>query len=152
MSGQPWRFFVQETFENEMVADRIDRSDAETKTDRAVRRAAAPLHHDVVLATEIDDVPDDQKITGEPELLDEGQFFVELGFDRAADGGVTLLRAEKGDGAEERIHRMAVRDRVIGKIVAEIFERKLEALGETESVGDRVGAIAKERFHFCAAF
>ena len=143
---------VQETFEDEMIADRIHRSDAETKTDRAVRGAAASLHHDVVFAAEINDVPDDQKIAGESELLDEGQLLVEFCFDRAADCGVALLCSEKGDGAEERIHRMAFRDRVIGKIVTEIFEGKLESLGETESVGDRVRSIAKERFHFPAVF
>ena len=150
--GPAFPAFVQETLENEMVADRIDRRDAETKTNGAVRGAAAPLHHDVVFATKIDDVPDDQKITGEPKLLNEGQLFVELCFDRATDRGVTLLRTEKSDSAEERIHRMAGRHRVIGKIVAEIFERKLKALGETERVVDRVGSIAKERFHFRAVF
>ncbi len=70
--------FAQETFEDEMVAHRIDRRDPEAKTNRAVRRAPAALHHDVVFAAEIDDVPDDQKITGEPELLDERQLFLEL--------------------------------------------------------------------------
>ena len=60
--------FAQETFEDEMIAQRIDRRDAEAKTNRAVRRAAAALHHDIVFAAEINDVPDDQKIAGEPEL------------------------------------------------------------------------------------
>ena len=143
--------FAQETLEDEMVAHRIDRGDAETKTDRAVRRAAAALHHDVVLAAEIDDVPDDQKIAGEPELLDERQFFIQLCLHRRADRGVALLRAEERDRAKERIHRVAVRHRVIGKIVAEIFEGKLEPLGQAHGVVDRVGPIAKERFHFRGA-
>src|SRR5206468_4030956 len=57
--GPAFAALVQETLEDQMIADRIDWGDAETKTDRAVRGAAAPLHHDVVFATKIDDVPDD---------------------------------------------------------------------------------------------
>ena len=76
--GPAFPAFAQETFENEMIADRIDRRDAEAITNRAVRRAAASLHHDVVLPAEIDDVPDDQKITGKPELLNQGQLFFQL--------------------------------------------------------------------------
>ena len=149
--GPAFAVLIQETLEDEMVAHRIDRGDPEAKTNRAVRRAPAALHHDVVFAAEIDDVPDDQKITGEPELLDQREFFIELRFHRRADRGVALLRAEKGDGAQERIHRVAIRHRVIGKIVAEIFEGKLEALRQAQGIGDRVRPIAKERFHFRCA-
>ena len=76
--GPAFAAFAQETLEDEMIADRIDRRDAEAITDRAVRGAAAALHHDVVFAAEIDDVPDDQKITGET---------------RASGSGPALLRA-----------------------------------------------------------
>ena len=107
-----------------MVAHRIDRRDPETKTNRAVRRAPAALHHDVVFPAEIDDVPDDQKITGEPELLDQREFLLELCFHRRADRGVTLLRAEEGDRAQERIHRVAIGHRIIGEIVADDFREK----------------------------
>src|SRR5437588_13065008 len=57
--GPTFSALVQETFEDQIVADRIDRRDAEAITNRTVRRAAAALNHDVVLATEIDDVPND---------------------------------------------------------------------------------------------
>src|SRR4051794_21550626 len=103
--------FAQEPFENEIVADRIDRRDAETITDSAIRRAAPALDHDVVFAAEINDVPHDQEIAGEPEPGDEAEFFFEFAFHGGADGAVTLLRAEKSDGAEERIHVVTVGDR-----------------------------------------
>ncbi len=61
---------AQETLEDEMIAHRIHRRDPETKTNRAVRRAPATLHHDIVFPAEIHDVPNDQEIAGEPELLD----------------------------------------------------------------------------------
>src|ERR1700730_5744362 len=48
--GPAFAVFVQEPLEHEIAADRIDRRDAEAITNRAVRRAAAALDHDVVLA------------------------------------------------------------------------------------------------------
>ena len=98
--GPAFAAFAQETLEDEMIAHWIDRRDAEAITNRAVGRAAAALHHDVVLAAEIDDVPDDQKISGEAELLNEREFFFELTFHRRADRGVTLLRAEPDNRAQ----------------------------------------------------
>ena len=61
---------IEKTFEDEMIFHRIDRRDPEAITNRAVSSAAASLDHDVVFAAEIDDVPNDQKITGKPELRD----------------------------------------------------------------------------------
>src|SRR6266568_3134523 len=60
--GPAFPAFVQEPFENQIVAHRIDRRDSEAITNCAVRGAAPALDHDVVLATKIDDVPDNQKI------------------------------------------------------------------------------------------
>src|SRR6266849_9029548 len=68
--GPAFAAFVQETLENQIVADRIDRGDAEAITNGAVGSAAPALHHDVMLATKIDDVPDDQKISGKTEFDD----------------------------------------------------------------------------------
>ncbi len=62
---------VQESFEHEMIFHRIDRRDSQAITNRAVRGAAPALDHDVVFATEIDDVPNNQKIAGKTELCDE---------------------------------------------------------------------------------
>ena len=61
----------QKPLEQQIHLDRIDGGDAEAVADGAVGGAAAPLHEDVVLAAEVDDVPDDQEIAGEVELLDE---------------------------------------------------------------------------------
>jgi hypothetical protein len=142
---------AQETLENEIVADRIDRRDPEAITNRAVRSATATLDHNVVFAAKIDDVPDDQKITGEPEALDEAEFFFQLPFHRGADGAVTLLRAEEGDGAEERIHVVAVRNRERREFVANVFERKFETVRKARGVFDGVRAIGKQRTHLGVA-
>src|SRR3977135_1613544 len=99
--GPAFPALVQEPLEYQIVTDRIDRGDAEAITNRAVRRAAAALDHDVVLAAEIDDVPDDQEISGEPELDYEREFFFDLTSYLRADRGVTLWRAEPDDCAQK---------------------------------------------------
>ena len=53
------------------MPDRIDRRDAQAVAHGAVGRRPAPLHEDVLLPAEIDDVPDDEEVAGEIELLDE---------------------------------------------------------------------------------
>ena len=83
--GPAFAAFAEEPLENEIIADRIDRRDPEAITNGAVRGAAAALHHHIVFAAEINDVPDDQKITGKPELLNETQFLLEFLFHRGAD-------------------------------------------------------------------
>ncbi len=120
-----------------MITHRIDRRDAEAITNRAVGCAAASLHHDVVFAAKIDDVPDDQKISWEPELANERKFFLKLPFHLGADRGVTLLRAEPDDRAQKRIHRVTGRHWIFRKFIAQIFERKGESLSEMRCVFDR---------------
>ncbi len=140
--------FAEETFEDQVVAHRIDRRDSQAITDGAVRRAAAALHHDVVFPAEINDVPDDQKIAGKPEPLDQAQLLLELPLHGRADGRVTLLRAKERDRPQERIHVVPLRHRKRGKLVADIFQGKFEPLSHARRVFDRIRAIVKEGAHF----
>src|SRR5207302_2685158 len=126
--GPAFPAFVQEPFENEIVAHRIDRRNSEAITDRAVGRAAATLDHNVVLAAEIDDVPDNQEISGEPEFNDERELFLELTFYFRAHRSVTLLRAEPNDRPQKRIHAVTGGNWKLRKFVAEIFQRKRQPL------------------------
>ena len=73
----------EEALEQQIHPDRIDGGDAEAVADGAVGRRAAALHEDVVLPAEVDDVPDDQEVAGEIELLDE----IELARDLRARRG-----------------------------------------------------------------
>src|SRR5205814_8233201 len=50
---------VQKTFKHEMIFHWINRGNPEAITDRAISGAATALNHDVVLAAEINDIPDD---------------------------------------------------------------------------------------------
>ena len=68
----------QETLEEQLHADRIDRSDAERIADRAVGGRAAALHQDALLAAVAHDVPHDQEISGQFELFDQREFALDL--------------------------------------------------------------------------
>jgi hypothetical protein len=46
---------------------------------------------------------------------------------------------------------MPGRHRIIGEVVINVFEGKLEPLGEAKGIGEGVGSIAKESFHFGCA-
>ena len=65
--------FGQESLEQQIHADRIDGGDAEAVADGAVGRRSAALHENPLLPAEIDDVPDDEKVAGQIELLDQIQ-------------------------------------------------------------------------------
>src|SRR5215831_6009111 len=92
---------VQKSFEYEMIFHRIDRGNPETITNGAVGGAAAALDHDVVFTAEIDDVPNNQEITGETELAYQRKLFFDLTLNFRADRRVTLLRTEPDDGAQK---------------------------------------------------
>jgi hypothetical protein len=71
-------FFGKKALEQQLHADRVDCRNAQRITDGAIGRRAAPLRQDAVFAAELDQVPDDQKITGKLQLFDHGQFALDL--------------------------------------------------------------------------
>ena len=84
----------QKALEQQIHPDRIDRRDAEAVAHGAVGRRPAPLHEDVLLPAEIDDVPDDEEVAGELELLDEIELARDLraGADRDTAGSARARR------------------------------------------------------------
>ena len=139
--------FRQEALEQQIHPDRIDGCDAEAVAHRAVGRRSPPLHQDVVLAAVIDDVPDDQEVAGEIELVDE----IELAFDLPARpivvGPIALPCARLRQLAQERRHRLARRHRVFGEAVAEIRHRVAEAGGQLAGGVDRVRRVGEQARH-----
>ena len=138
---------AEEALEKQLGFHRVHGGDAEAVADRGVRRAAAALHHDVFRAAEIHDVPHDEKVTREAEPPDQIKLVPELAGDAAREPSVAAARAGERFAAEEILGGCAVGQRVAGKFVAEIFERKLEPLGEARRVRDGVGEIVEELAH-----
>ncbi len=137
--------FRQKAFEQQIHADRIDRRDAEAVADGAVGRRAAPLHEDVVLAAEVDDVPDDQEIAGQLQLLDEIEFARDLRAGLVVIRTVAIARADIGDAPQERRLRLAGRHRIFREAVPEVGHRELQPLRQVERVGQRMRMIGEER-------
>ncbi len=70
-------FGGEEPLEHQLVADGVDRGDADGVTDRRVGRRAPALGQDAALLAELHDVPDDQEIAGKTELLDDVELVVD---------------------------------------------------------------------------
>src|SRR4029434_507323 len=117
----------QEAFEEEISTDGIDGGDAETKADGAVGGAAATLHHNIILATKLDEVPRDEEVTGEAEFLNDDQFVIELSAHFVAEViAVACARADERLLAQEGVGGFVGREGVLGKFVAEVFERETQ--------------------------
>ena len=78
--------FGEKALEQQFHADGIDGGDAERIADGAVGGRAAALHQDVLLAAEAHDVPDDEEVAGEVELLDQMRVRARSGGGRAVAG------------------------------------------------------------------
>ncbi len=137
----------QEALEEQIHPDRIDRRDPQAVADGAVGRRAAPLHEDAVAPAEVHQVPDDEEVAGELELLDEIELTRDLRARPVVVRTVALARADLGDLPEERRLRLALGHGIVGKAVAEIRERELQAVGQLARPGDGIRPIGEERRH-----
>ena len=139
--------FRQKPLEQQIHPHRIDGGNPEAVADGAVGRRPAALHQDVVLPAEIDDVPDDEEVAGELQLLDQVQLARDLRARAVVVRPVALARADVGDLPQERDLRFAGRHRVIGKAIAEIGHRVVQAIGQLARARGRAGLIAEHRRH-----
>src|SRR5262249_30497915 len=140
----------EKPFEKRFKFDRIDRRDAKAEADRAVRSTAAPLYHDVALATELHDVPDDKKITGDLQLLDERQFRLKIsphlcGY--LAFLFIAFSRADISLFAQPGIHRVAFRHGKQRKFITKILERELKPVCQPNRIVDRFRVVFEQFRH-----
>ena len=100
-----------------------------------------------LLAAEAHDVPDDQEIAGQLELLDERQLALDLPARALVIRPVAQARAFLGALAQERHLRFAVGHGIAREFVAEVGQRELQARGDFARVGDGFGQIGEEARH-----
>src|SRR4051812_20177308 len=113
--------FAEETFEEQLLRDGIDRGDAERVTHDAVRRRAAALDERATLAAPFANIPDDQEIAGEPQLVDQRELLLNLFVGGVRDSFIEPARALEDLFVQEGFHRMPVRHRKIREAIAEIL-------------------------------
>ena len=139
--------FREEPLEEQLHPDRVDRGDAEAVTHGAVGRRTPALHQNPALAAEVDQVPDDEEVAGQIELLDQIQFAPHLRTRPIVVRPIPLARAHLRDPAQKRRHRLPRRHRVLGKAIAQIGHRVLEPIGQRARGGDGLRQIGKARRH-----
>ena len=132
--------FGKEALEQEFHLDRVHRRDSERVTHRAVGRRAASLHHDSILAAELNDVPNDQEVAGELEPLDDPELVFELAaraiVHRAAP---SLARARISENAQIAVGRFVRWQRIVGEAITHVAELESASLGNRARGGDGAG-------------
>ncbi len=139
----------EEALEEQLHAHRIDRRDLERVAHRAVRRRAPPLDEDVVPATVLDQIPDDEEVTRQVQASDE----TELALDLLARPLGQRARAVPRPGAAlaeraEKAHRRLPRpQRIVGELIAEMLQREAEPERQLARVRHGLGAVEEEPLH-----
>ena len=140
-------FFRQKALEQQFHCHRIDRGDAEAVTHGAVRRRAAALHQDVVLPAEIDDVPHDQEVAGQLQLLDQIQLARHLRAGLVVERPVAIARAHFGDLPQERRLGLARGYRVAREAIAQVGHPELQAIRQVERGVNGLGPVREQARH-----
>ncbi len=137
----------QEALEQELHLDRVDGGDGEGVADRRVGGRAAALGHDVLPLAEADDVPDDEEIARQIELLDQIEFAFQLRLGAGGERSKAGAGAVPGHPAEVRDGAFAHRQRVVGEAVAEVRQGELELVHQGPGLGHRPRLVGKEERH-----
>ena len=106
--GEAFALFGQETLEEQVLADRVDVGDAQGVADCGVGGGAATLRHDAAFGAATRDVPHNQKVAGQSQLLDHFQLVAKLAHHRRRDRVVAAAGAfvaEAEEVAEGRLPR-----------------------------------------------
>ena len=143
--------FRQKPLEQQFHPHRIHRRDPQRITDRAVRRRAAPLTQNPLFAAKPHNVPDDQEIAAQPQLFDQPQFFRDLRLRRFMIGFVAPARPGIGEFPQIGGYGFPWRQRIIRKLIAQIFQREFQPRGDLLRIRDRLRQIREQPHHLRAA-
>ena len=144
---------AQKTLEEQFHSNRIDGRNFERIADGGVGGAAPALHQNAVPFAELNDVPDDEEVSGEAELGDQRQFMLHLLLRPLHQVAIVLRSVAPLDAfgdalAQKAVHRFAVRHRIARKLIAQIAQLEAEPRREIDGVLDGSGNIAEQRGHF----
>ena len=120
--------------------------------------AADPaLYQDALLAAVANDVPHDEEVARQIELLDELQFALDLAL--RALPQLALPRAQiavacafHGARPQKRVHGFALRHGIARKLVAKIVQREFQTRRQLQGVRDGFGQIGEKLQHLLRRF
>ena len=95
----------------------------------------------------MNEIPHDQKISGEIEFFDDGKFTLDLKRGRLILRTVAVNHAIERALAKEFHLRFVIWSGIDGKFVTEILERELQARSKFRGVGDGFRKIRKKCAH-----
>ncbi len=98
------------------------------------------------------DVPHDEEIAGQFEMLDERQFALDLALGALPQlalsrAQIAVASAFHGARPQKRVHGFAVGDGIARELVAKIVQRECETRGQLQRVRDGVRQIGKQALH-----
>ena len=140
-------FLREEPLEEELHLHRIDGRDRERVADGAVGGRAPALREDAVLHAEAHDVPHDQEVAGEIELLDHRELLLDLRLGLRRQRPEACAGAVPGDLPQVRGRRLAGRQRVVRELVAEVRESEVEPARELDGRVECFGQVRKQSGH-----
>ena len=139
----------QETLEEHLVPDGVDRGDSQGVADCGVGRRSSPLAQDSRLPAELDDGVHDEEVAGESQGLDDLELVVEHlpGSGMLLRGAVAASSALTGELAQPRGGCVPLRNISIREVRSD--ERQIEGQvgGEVCGKVDGVGATAVKPGH-----
>ena len=119
--------FGQKPLEEQFHAHRIDSGDAQRIADGAVGSGPTSLRQDILLAAVADDVPDDQKIARQIQLLDHSQLALNL-LTRAFVVRTVAAQHAFARNLSQELHLGHIGRRgIAGELVSQVVEREFEA-------------------------
>ena len=148
---------IEEPLEQQPVAQRIEIRDPQrVRHDRSGRRSPPRAHADALLAREVDEIPHDQEVPGEPHLRDDRQLVVDAGGHLGRDGSlVAVLGPALDELAQVAVQRFAGRGfesrqpilrHAVDQHTLELGEQ-LDACGDLEGLIARLGQLGEDPSH-----
>ena len=139
---------VEEPFEDQPVAERIEVGDPEAVADdRPGGRPPPRPHADAVVPGEPDEVPHDQEVAGEAHLLDDLELRVDPLPQLLADGPVAPSGAVVDQLPEIAVQRLPRRRVEAGQVQLTEAQVELAGLGDLQGRVARLGQIGEDLPH-----
>ncbi len=143
----------EKPLEQKIDLDGIDGGDPQHETHGRIGRRSPALTQDVLRARIAHDVMNGQKIMRVTEFFDQRQFLLQGGAQFFIDALREIFRDPlPGKKFQVLLCGLARRHRLVGIAVFQFVQRKADAAGEPQRLGDRIGIIAKQPDHLGSRF